>query len=79
MKEIVGRLDDEDMRPYRDNEVDLTVLQSGSVAMSMKEARAIVVRHRAFWTYMMDKYHLDDDEFYVVDAVTGTISVDKAE
>lgn len=79
MKEIVGRLDAEDMEPYRANEVDLTVLQSGSVAMHMDQARAIVVRHREFWEHMMTKYQLEDDEFYIVDSATGTISIDKAE
>lgn len=79
MKDIVGRLDDEDMREYRDNETDLTILQSGSVSMSMDEARAIVTRHREFWERMMLRYQLDEDEFYIVDSVTGTISVDKAE
>lgn len=79
MKDIAGRLDDEDIGPYRDNEVDLTVLQSGSVSMSIDEARAIVTRHREFWQYMVDKYQLEDEEFYIVDSVTGTISIDKAE
>lgn len=67
------------MEKYRENEVDLTVLQSGSVPMTMDEARDIVIRHREFWQHMMEKYQLEDDEFYVVDSVTGTISIDKSE
>lgn len=79
MKDIQAQMTDEELREYRLVEAKYKAMDSGSVSLSLDEAIAIVEEHRVFWTRMHEKYQLDIEEFHVFDAITGTISIDKAE
>lgn len=77
MKEVVARVEGEDLDRWREVEMDFEIMRSGSVSMSCTEARDIARRRYAQWEWAMEGFDLDDEEFYVFDPIAGTISVSK--
>jgi uncharacterized beta-barrel protein YwiB (DUF1934 family) len=77
VKEVVARVGGEDLERWREVENDFEIMRSGSVSMSMEQAREFARRRYGQWEWAMQEFDLEDDEFYVFDPVAGTVSISK--